>query len=134
VVRSAERERAGDADCAERIEPVGIGERLILERRLWGITRTPGLPVMVLDAGGDGRNLLGREAASGKDLPRERGAPFRVSVAAGRVADVVEQSSGFDHVRVGADGRRDPRGQFADPERMRGVMPGRLAIAPNPSE
>jgi len=57
-MRAAKSERSGDADGAERVQTVCIGECLILQRRTLRISRPAGQPIVLLDARRHGANLI----------------------------------------------------------------------------
>src|SRR6266566_4208786 len=109
MVCSAERERARNANRAERVEPVSVCECLVLESRPQRIPGPSGLPVMVLDTGRDRTDLVDWEPGSGEDFGCERRASLRVLGAPGGVPNIVQQSSGFHDVCVGANGKSNLR-------------------------
>ena len=63
-MRAAKSERSGDADGAERVQTVCIGECLILHCRMLRIPRPAGQPVVMLDARSDGVNFIGWKATA----------------------------------------------------------------------
>jgi len=109
MVCSAERERARYADRAERVEPVGVSECLVLESRPQRILGPSGLPVMVLDTGRDRADLVEWEPGSGEDFGCERGASLRVLGASGCVPNIVQHRRGFHDICIGANGKCDLR-------------------------
>jgi hypothetical protein len=121
-VRSAEREDAGYADGTEGVQAVGVGERLILRRRLRRVPRPLGLPVVVRDARGHSRHLLSWKTALGKDLGRKADAPLRVIGAADGVPDVVQQSSSSYHLGIRIDSHRNTDREGANAKRMSGIV------------
>jgi hypothetical protein len=89
-VRPAECEGTGDADRAEGVESIGIGEGPVLRSRVGRIVRSARLPVMMLDASHDSRDLCRWEFGLGQDIRRGESSSLRVFGPPGGVPHVMQ--------------------------------------------
>jgi len=125
-VRPTKSKSASDTDSAERVQAVGIGKSLIFGCRLFRIAGASRLPMMMLDARNYRVDFRLWETTLGEHVGRQSGASLCVIVSIRPVAYVVQQRSGFNHVRIGTRCRCDENRQIADSKRVVRVMPRRL--------